>query len=66
VSYNVKKVCLICNTGFALYKGYPKITDPTELDLTLTPDDMYPWCEACFSGCDECFYGNSELNLNSE
>lgn len=55
------KECLICNVGFSLYKGYPKVVSGT-LDPTAT---VQIWCEACFTGCDDCYFGNSEINLNS-
>ncbi|KAM3138146.1 hypothetical protein pb186bvf_009819 [Paramecium bursaria] len=64
LTYTVVKKCLICNDGFALFQGFPKVTLASAINPAATTDTI--WCEPCFSGCDICFYGNANLNLNSQ
>lgn len=61
VTYNPKKVCLVCNDGFSLYKGPPKVPSSNPAS-----DEISNWCEPCFNGCDLCYFGNEELDLNTE
>ncbi|CAD8104832.1 unnamed protein product [Paramecium sonneborni] len=56
VTVKTKKDCLICNKGFSL------MTTREQLNSVVTNSQCIP----CFSGCSECFFGNNEVNLNTE
>ncbi|CAD8119529.1 unnamed protein product [Paramecium sonneborni] len=56
VVINTKKDCLICNKGFSL------LTTRQEKNSVNTQSQCIP----CFSGCRECFFGNNDVDLNTE
>ncbi|CAD8198753.1 unnamed protein product [Paramecium octaurelia] len=56
VTVNTKKDCLICNKGFSLMTTR----------LSLNGAQTYSQCIPCQTGCSECFFGNDEVNLNTE
>ncbi|CAD8089599.1 unnamed protein product [Paramecium primaurelia] len=56
VTINTKKDCLICNKGFSLMTTR----------LILNSPQTQSQCIPCFPGCNECFFGNDKVNLNTE
>ncbi|CAD8178109.1 unnamed protein product [Paramecium octaurelia] len=51
-----KKDCLICNKGFSM------LTTRNAIDQKETTST----CVACFSGCETCYFGFNQMNLNTK
>ncbi|CAK90140.1 unnamed protein product (macronuclear) [Paramecium tetraurelia] len=51
-----KKECLICNKGFSM------LTTRNAIDQKETTST----CVACFSGCETCYFGFNQMNLNTK
>ncbi|CAD8097272.1 unnamed protein product [Paramecium sonneborni] len=52
----IKKNCMICNQGFSLLITRTKLN---EIETNTQ-------CIACFTGCDTCYFGKNQTNLNEK